>query len=255
MKAHLSMMHQDIEDQEIIERYVRSQLSPEERRAFEEHFFGCEECFEKLQATERFIAGVLDASSRGLLEGDLSTDTPPVRRWSVWMIPALAASSCAAIALAVAVVWTFFFQIPRLRRQLDQTSAGLATQREAIAALQKQVASAAQAETNVPLVMLQATRDAQAPPNDAVLSSDAKHLTLWIELPSSTSGTFRLEIAAADGSHIQTLDSLKRNTYGALVVSLPADVLQSGIYTVRLSRQEPSPVTLVAEYRLRIRRP
>ena len=255
MKNHLDMMHKDIEEQEIIERYVRNQLAAEERRAFEEHYFGCEECFERLQDTERFIAGVRDAGSRGLLEGSLSADAPAVRRWSAWMIPALAASSCAAVALAVAVAWTFFFQIPRLRRQLDQTSADLTTQREAIVALQKQVVSAAQAETNVPLVMLEATRDAQAPPNDLVLSPDAKHLTLWIELPSSTSRTFRLEIAAADSSHVQTLDDLKRNAYGALVVSLPAELLQSGIYAVRLSRQEPSPVTLVAEYRLRIRRP
>jgi hypothetical protein len=41
----------------------------------------------------------------------------------------------------------------------------------------------------------------------------------------------------------------------AELTELTAEVLQSGIYTVRLSRQEPSPVTLVAEYRLRIRRP
>ena len=255
MKAHLDMMHQQIEDQEIIERYIRNQLAAEERRAFEEHFFGCEECFEKLQATERFIAGIRDAGSRGLLEGSPSADASGVRSWGSWMFPALAASSCAAVVLAVAVAWTYFFQIPGLRRQLDQTSTDLTAQREAIATLQKQIASSSQTETNVPLVMLQATRDAQAPPNDIAVSRDAKHLTLWIELPSSISGSFLLEIAAADGSHIQTLDNLKRNTYGALVVTLPAGMLQSGVYTVRLSRQEPSPVTLVAEYRLRIRRP
>jgi anti-sigma factor RsiW len=249
------MMHKEIEDQEIIERYARNQLPPEDRLAFEEHFFGCEECFGKLQATERFIAGIRDAGSRGLLEGNPSADATPARRWGGWMFPALAASSCAAVGLAVAAVWTFFFQIPRLHHQLNQTSLEINAQREAIATLQKQVASSVQAETNVPLVILQATRDAQAQPNDAVLSADAKHLTLWIELPSSASGSFLLGIATADGRNIQTLENLKRNTYGALVVSLPADVLQSGIYTVKLSRQEPSPVTLVAEYRLRIRRP
>ena len=248
-------MHEEIENQEIIERYARNQLGPEERRAFEEHYFACEECFEKLQATEHFVAGLRDAGRRGLLEGSRSADAARVSKWGSWMFPALAASTCAAATLAVALAWTFLFQIPKLRHRLDQTSADLSAQREAIAALEKQVASSAQAETNVPMVMLQATRDAQAPPNDAVLSPDAKHLTLWIELPSSTSGTFLLEIATADDRNIQTLENLKRNTYGALVVSLPAEMLQSGIYVVRLSRQEPSPVTLVAEYRLRIRRP
>ena len=248
------MMHPQIEEQEIIERYVRNQLAGEERRAFEEHFFGCEECFEKLQATERFVAGVRDAGSRGLLEGN-SADVTPARNWGASVFPALAASSCAAVALAVLAGWTLLFQMPRLRRQLNRASADLSAQREAIATLQKQIASSSQAETNVPLVMLQATRDAQALPNDAVVSPEAKHVTLWIEAPSSTASTFLLEIAGADGHQIQALEKIKRNTYGALVISLPAEALQAGIYTVKLSRQEPSPVTLVAEYRLRIRRP
>ncbi len=60
-------MHRQIEEEEIVERYARNQLAPEEREAFEEHFFTCDECFEKLQATERFIAGVRNATARGLL--------------------------------------------------------------------------------------------------------------------------------------------------------------------------------------------
>lgn len=250
------MMHAEIEDQEIIERYVRNQLAPQERLAFEEHFFDCQECFEKVQATERFAAGIRDAASRGLLGDPRSADYLRVPSfWSTWMFPTLTASSCAAVALAVFAAWTLFFQLPKFRRQLNQAAADLSAQREAMAVLEKQIASSAQAETNVPLVMLQATRDAEAPPNNAVLSPDAKHLTLWIELSSSSTGAFRLEIATADGHLIETLQNLKRNTYGALVVSLPAEMLQSGIYTVRLSRQEPSPATLVEEYRLRIRRP
>src|SRR5215467_5031820 len=248
------MMHRDIEDQEIIERDVRNRLAPEERQAFEEHFFGCEESFEKLQLTERFIASLDDAGNRGLLDSAPASATP-ARTWGYWIFPAFAASSCLAVVLAVVAGWTLFIQMPQLRRQLNQTSVDVSAQREAISALQKQVTSSALAETNVPLVMLQATRDAQAPPNDAVLSRDAKHLTFWIELPSSTSGSFLLEIASPDGHLIQTLENLKRNNYGAIVVSLPVELLQSGMYTIKLSRQEPSPVTLVAEYRLRIRRP
>jgi len=65
------MMHPQIEDQEIVERYVRNQLAEEERKAFEEHFFACDDCFEKLQATDRFVAGMRDAARRGLLAGDV----------------------------------------------------------------------------------------------------------------------------------------------------------------------------------------
>ncbi len=91
------------------------------------------------------------------------------------MFPTLTATSVATVALAVIVGWTLLFQMPKLRRQLNQASADASARREALAALEKQVASATQAETNVPLVMLQATRDVQAAPNEVIVPSGAKH--------------------------------------------------------------------------------
>lgn len=249
-------MHREIEDQEIIERYVRHQLAPEEQQAFEEHFFACEECFEKVQATERFIAGLDDAGSRGLLDDRRSADYLRVSSsWRSWMFPALVANFAALVACFAVLGWMLFVQTPQLRQRINHAAADAGAQRETIAALEKQVASSAQVEINVPLVMLQATRDGQSAPNEAALAPGAKHLTLWIELPSTAAGSFLLEIGTSDGRRVQTLKNLKRNSYGALVVSLPAEALNSGIYIVRLSRQEPSPVTLLAEYRLRIRKP
>ena len=252
MKAHLSMMHQDIEDQDIIERYVRNQLSPEERLAFEQHFFGCEECFAKLQIMERFIAGLDDAGNRGLLD---SSPSAPARAWSSWIFPALAASACAAIVFAIVTGWTLFSQMPKLRKQLDQASADVRSQRQAIAALQKQIASASQAEANVPLVMLQATRDAQASLNEAVLPAGAGHLVLWAELPAGKFRSFRLQVETEDHHPVVTLDHLERNSYGALAASLPAEQLQPGEFRIMLTGEEPPPASLLAEYKLRIRKP
>lgn len=255
MKAHLSMMHQEIEDQEIIERYVRNKLSPEERRTFEEHFFGCEECFAKLQIMERFTAGLGDAGNRGLLDSSQSTEPSPVRAWGSWMFPALAASSCAAIVLAIVTGWTLFSQVPKLRKQLNQASTDLNAQREAIDALQKQTSSATQAEPNVPLVMLQATRDAQASINETVLPTGAGRLVLWVELPASKFHSFRLQVETEDHHPVVTLDHLERNSYGALAVGVPAKQLQAGEFRIMLTAEKPSPASLLAEYKLRIRKP
>lgn len=248
-------MHQDIKDQEIVERYVRNQLSPEERRAFEEHFFGCEECFAKLQIMERFIAGLDDAGNRGLLDSSRSTETSPVRTWSSWMFPALAASSCAVIVLAIVAGWTLLSSVPKLQKQLNQASADVSAQREAIAALEKQVASATQTEINVPLVMLQATRDAQAPTAEAFLPAGAAHLVLWIDAVSPRFRTFRLELYGAEDKPVETLKQLALNSYGALAVALPAQRLRPGEFRIKLFGEEPTAETLLAEYRLRIRRP
>ena len=246
-------MHSQIDEQEIIERYVRNQLTAEERRDFEEHFFGCEECFEKLRTTERFIAGMRDAGSRGLLDGR-SADSVVVRTWASWMFPALAAGSCAAVALAIVVGWTLLFQMPRLRQQLGQASADLSAQRQAIAALQTQLASGTGVESNVPLVMLQATRDVEEPPNEAVLPAGAGRLVLWVEMPASKFRRFRLEVETEDHHRVMSLDHLERNSYGALAVGLPAEQLKAGEFRIMLTGEEPPPASLLAEYKLRIRK-
>jgi hypothetical protein len=36
------MNHHEIEQSEILERYVRHQLAEDERLAFQEHYFGCD---------------------------------------------------------------------------------------------------------------------------------------------------------------------------------------------------------------------
>lgn len=248
-------MHREIEDQEIIERYVRNLLTAEERQAFEEHFFGCDECFERVQITERFVAGLDDAGNRGLLDSAPSASGAPVRTWGSWMFPAFAASSCLAVALAVVAGWTLFFQMPALRQQLNQASADVSTQREAIAVLQRQMSAAAQAETNVPLVMLQATRDAQAPPNEIVLPAGAAHLVLWVEVPAKNIRSFQLRVETKNHEPLVTLDHLERNSYGALAASLPATQLQPGELRIMLRAEEPPTASLLAEYKLRIRRP
>jgi hypothetical protein len=248
------MMHPQIEDEEIVERYVRNQLAEEDRKAFEEHFFACDDCFEKLQATERFVAGMRDAARRGLLAGDVEGRASAYRVGS-WLIPAFGVSACAALMLAAVTAWLYFVQMPKLQGQLSQSAEELRAQQRAQAALEHQMAGSIQAEANVPLVMLQATRDMQAPPNEVSVPPGAKLVVLWVEVPQGKSNRFRLEVDAIDNRSIEVLDNLQRNSYGALAVSLPVEVLQPGDYRIRLSTQESSPASVLAEYRLRIRRP
>jgi hypothetical protein len=171
------------------------------------------------------------------------------------MFPAFAVSSCATVVLAIVTGWTLFFQMPKLRRQLNQASADASVQREATASLQRQIASAAQAEANVPLVMLQATRDAESSVNEAVLPTGAGHLVLWVEVPARKFRSFRLQVETEDHRPVITLDHLERNSYGALAASLPAEQLQPGEFRAMLTGEQPPPASLLAEYKLRIRRP
>src|ERR1044071_4896499 len=97
------MVHPQIDNEEVVERYVRNQLTPEERTAFEEHFFGCEECFDNLQTTERFVAGIRDSSNRGLLKDEAATSFTGASIWLKW---AFATTGFAALILAALTAWT-----------------------------------------------------------------------------------------------------------------------------------------------------
>ncbi len=247
-------MHPQIEDQEIIERYVRNQLDPEERKSFEEHFFACDDCFQKLQATERFIAGIRDAAAHGVLPVTPQASPSGWRMASPW-IPAFAVSAVAALLLASVAVWQYFVEMPNLRGRLTQSEAHLRSSQQAQAALEQRLQQSLQAEVNVPLVMLQATRDVQAPSAEAVLPAGAAHLILWIDVGSGRYSSYRLEVFRAGGEPIEALQHLKRNSYGALAATLPAERLQTGEFRIKLSGEEPPPASLLAEYRLKIRRP
>src|SRR4029077_1097711 len=249
------MMHQQIEEQEIIERYVRDQLAPEEKRAFEEHFFSCEECFDKVQVTERFVAGIHDAAGRGMLTKD-ARGSIPLRGTHTWWMPAFGVSACAAVILAAITGWLYLVQVPRIRGQLSQSAAELRSARQERAALeQQQPPQRMQAEVNVPLVMLQATRGLQASPTDAILPADAAQLVLWIDVDSGHYRTYRVEISSTAGRPIETLQHLTPNSYHALAASVPSEGLQPGEFQIKLFGEEPPPGSLLAEYRMRIRRP
>ncbi len=241
-----------IQDEEIIERYARHQLSPEEGRAFEEHFFSCDECFEKLQATERFIAGVRDAAGRRRLDSG-AAGTEKARGW--WLFPGFALSSTAAVVLAGLVIWVYLVRLPGLRRERDQLTAKLGTEQSLRTELEKEIGRESATQTNVPFVMLEAARGGGTS-NAATVPAGARHLVLWAELGGeSRFRSFRLELYAPDHHLVETMTHLHRNSYGAVVVNLATEDLASGDYLLKLSGEAPPPLSPVAEYRLKIRRP
>lgn len=238
------MLHSQIEDEEIIERYARNQLAPEERQAFEEHFFGCEECFAKLQDLERFQAGVRDAAKHGFLSGE-SSAAEAHKAWLSW---AFALSACAAVVFALISASLYFGNVANLRRQLVQAELELQKPSHAPAQNSGEVE---QAEANIPLAMLQTSRSEQQP-ETVLLKPGDKHLVLWIELGPSRYREFRLEIFRA-GNLITSLERLQRGPYGALSASIPTESLPSGDFQIKLTGQNPPPASLAGEYTIRIR--
>ncbi len=113
------MTHREIENGEVIERYVRNRLGAEERRLFQEHFFTCDQCFANVQMTERFDNGVRHAAESGLLSYVASEHEPTLSAaWLRGMKPAFLLAATACLVLAVAVGWLLLVREPRLRQEI-----------------------------------------------------------------------------------------------------------------------------------------
>jgi hypothetical protein len=121
------MTHKEIEEKEIIERYVLHQLAPEERLAFQEHYFSCDECFERAQLEARFIASVRQSSLSGVLADDRAHTIgiagrlmpAPFWRGAGWLVPALAAS----LLVAVMVIGLWALSLRRENQLLAERTA------------------------------------------------------------------------------------------------------------------------------------
>jgi hypothetical protein len=285
------MNHREVQSNEIIERYVLHQLGAEERRAFQEHYLSCEDCFAQLQISAPFIAAVRREARLGVLSRPAST-AGPVTAWRfAWLKPAFALTGLAAIALAALLGWLLFSQIPELRRELaaekqareqlekerqeslrqsQETLAGERRQLELArgeqARLQNRIEELARnqslpaggqeapAQANVPIVILENTRDSRQP-NEMMLPANASHLTLWIEVElNSGFDSFQLQVVDAGRRSIQSLRGLQTNSYGALAANISAKPLQTGKYLVRLQGIKGRQSVPVGEYDLSIRR-
>jgi anti-sigma factor RsiW len=126
------MTHEQIQDREIVDQYVRHKLPPADRQAFQEHYFSCDECFEQVQMTARFAAGVRDAARSGVLAGDgrarvgrILSPAAFYPNWlRSWAIPALATSFLLAAVLLG--VWAL-----SMRRENQQLAQQVAEQKRA----------------------------------------------------------------------------------------------------------------------------
>lgn len=278
------MNHHDIEQDEIIERYVRRQLAAPERLAFQEHYFDCDGCFAEVQATTRFVAGARQAARAGILDNGVTKAA--AAGWTNWFRPAFVVSAFAALVLAVALGWLLLSQLPRLRgdlareqqarqqaerenqQRLAQANEALTNEKqqratehaklEELLAQNKPPAtpeSNNRSQANAPLVILDAVRgSSRSGDHQLVLGNSATTATIWIEVEAGDRfSSYQLQVFNSAGQLIDTISGAKPNSYGAVAVTVPAKLLHSGKYRVKLTGVNGQARELVGEYDLTVR--
>jgi len=109
------MDHELAIQNQAVERYILGEMEPEEREAFEEHFFLCELCGGDVRATFAFAE-----EARAIFKERRPWPKPARSRFS-WKIPSFAFAAAAALCLMV-IGYQNFEVIPALKAPQPITS-------------------------------------------------------------------------------------------------------------------------------------
>jgi len=118
------MNHDKIEREDVVERYVMGKLSPQEAALFEEHFFGCRQCFEEVKETRQVVSAVKTAVQEGLLiepTTERSTlDNLLARLKSLFSNPRVSIAMAGLVLALLYPAWQGMVTVSRLENQIAQ---------------------------------------------------------------------------------------------------------------------------------------
>jgi hypothetical protein len=221
------MEHRDIEENQVVDRYLMGQLPVEEAARFEEHYFHCRQCLEALELCEKLQRGVRRAVAQDALRASVGS---AVLAW--WLRQGRARLTALAVAALVAVL----LPAGLLYRGLRQ------------AAYEPRVMSA--------VFFFSPERGAVAedrePTQRIRLSGSPEWIVLSLELDPSAGESYRVTLLSGD-EEIWRRNGLEPDPLGSLALSLHSSWLAPGDYVTRVEalgdRGEAAPV---ARFRFRV---
>src|SRR5690349_4666018 len=87
----------------VIERYLNGTLSPAEKEEWEQHYFGCEECAERLETWHAIQGPLRERAPQIRQEMRPPRGAPTGRPWWVWAGAGIAAAAAAAVVAFLAL--------------------------------------------------------------------------------------------------------------------------------------------------------
>jgi len=109
------MDHNDALQSQACEKYLLGELSPDQRDAFEDHYFSCAECALQLRSAADFLGASREILAASPVMQAKSDAAPAPRRWFTWILQAAFAVPAFAVLLAV-IGYQNFVSIPRYKQ-------------------------------------------------------------------------------------------------------------------------------------------
>jgi hypothetical protein len=243
------MTHDQIDSGDIVDRFVAGTLDAATAEAFEEHFFGCDECFAKVESLEAMRGAVRHAASRGDLRSPsqaapVAASAPSSMQWL---------QMAASLVLAAGLGWMAMVTVPSMRSELESSRADRERlQAELNNAKTVVPAAVPPIEANLAIATLSSERGV-APSTSVTIDPAARQFVLVIDAPESPNGRGRLEVVAdATGAEVASTQGLVRGANGLWTVSLQASSFPDARYRVRLRADDGG--QLLGEYILNVSR-
>ena len=195
-----------VSENQIVDRYLRDDLTDEERVAFEEFYLSDQETLAELELAEKLQLGLQDCASQGLLEAE----SPP--GWLRRTITSPQWAAAASVLLVVSIGYSGFLQ---RQLQTDTTVAGTQL---------------------IPLIMTRSPEAVRVEPGDP-----GNWVVLLVDPGFEPYDAYRATLVdGSSGEIVWDVAGLQPGYEDLLAVGVAGSVLQSGQYSLRVEARSGS---------------
>ncbi len=246
------MDHTYIDEQHVVDRYVRGTLPVEEAARFEEHYLSCQDCLDRLDLAEAMKRGFQRAAGQDAARVVASRQLALVAWLARLSRSRQAAVLAMALLVAVLLPWglaerrmadrerelaqtrSALEQTGKLRAELEARQRDLAHEREAHAKDVEQLDKAREPQVNIPILGLNVERGgpSDVPTSKVHLPSAPGWIVLQVPIEPPHPPSYQAILRDAGGREVWRGDGLQADNRDTLNLALPSNKLSPGDYTL-----------------------
>ncbi|MEA2604383.1 MAG: hypothetical protein QOF89_5375 [Acidobacteriota bacterium] len=250
------MEHEQIAEQNVVQRYLMASLTPEEEELFEEHLLECADCRRQVEWEEDF-----QGSLHAVVAEEAARATVVRVGLLAWVARHRGLFLAAVLLLAVLPIAWLVREQGRLRGQIARLEAAaaqpqpqpaptpgpavptpehqaleaeLSQERDARTRLAEQIVRLTQPQVNTPIFSLGLVRGSEQTPTRIDLARDPEWIVLSVELPAEEAPSYRAILVTAGGPNVWKGEGLKAGADGTVAIALYSTLLEPGAYRLKL---------------------
>jgi hypothetical protein len=261
------MNHPDIEERQMIDRYVMGQLPPDEAEHFEDHYLSCPQCLDQLALAESMQRGFKRAAGQDVARFAVTRQLALF----AWLSRLGRSRQAAVLAMALLVVAVAVLpgslalrrlgerdrelaetrrtlkqereraaagsrtaaEIDKLRAELEASQQNLTREREARTQAAEQLAEAQVPQGNVPILFLDAMRGGSSTDEPRLRRPSGSNRAVFaLQIDPPFAPSYQVVLRDANGRELWRGKGLQPDERETLSLSLPGSLLETGSYTL-----------------------